>query len=107
MLRDGNVVHSHPVDYEARCVAIHPGQAEVAVGGETVRVRRGVTCLDTFLNRRPSGSKHNSLQTCYLGDLKSYNVDSFRRFARYLRIKRPTKIGKKAKFLDERKIDGV
>lgn len=38
VLRDGNVVHSHPVDYEARCVAIHPGQAEVAVGGETKEI---------------------------------------------------------------------
>ena len=66
MLRDGNVVHSHPVDYEPQCVAIHPGQTEVAVGGKTVRLSRGVTCLDAILNAQ-RGFKNKILHTRYLG----------------------------------------
>ena len=35
-MREGNPVFSLPVDYEPICVAVHPGQTEVAVGGMTV-----------------------------------------------------------------------
>lgn len=35
VLREGNPVFSLPVDYEPICVAVHPGQTEVAVGGMT------------------------------------------------------------------------
>ena len=37
-MRNRRIVYGHKVEYEASCVAVHPGQTEVAVGSGDGRV---------------------------------------------------------------------
>ena len=48
VIRDGRSVFSLPVEFEAHCVSIHPGQSEVAVGGPSVGLIIQFTCIYRF-----------------------------------------------------------